>query len=88
MENMCVPTAGVDTRIRTLDAGVEEVTGALTPKEIITLIETLRLARDVKIKRLEDYIQYRERRHYNDECEIAELKDYLAVCIDNLAENK
>lgn len=76
------------TMLRTIDEGVEEVTGALTPKEIITLIETLRLARDVKIKRLEDYIQYRERRHYNDECEIAELKDYLAVCIDNLAENK
>lgn len=74
--------------LRTIDTGVEEVTEALTSKEIITLIETLRLARDVKIKRLEDYIQYRERRHYNDECEIAELKDYLAVCIDNLAEKK
>lgn len=59
-----------------------------TADDLIELIETLRLARDVKIKRLEDYIQYRERRHYNDECEIAELKDYLAVCIDNLAENK
>lgn len=74
--------------LRTIDTGVEEVTEALTSKEIITLIETLRLARDAKIKRLEDYIQYRERRHYYDECEIAELKDYLAVCRDNLADNK
>ena len=39
--------------LRTIDTGVEEVTEALTSKEIITLIETLRLARDVKIKRLE-----------------------------------
>ena len=62
---------------------IDERTEPLTAKEIIQLVETLNVVLSVKIQRLKDYIQYRERRHDIDLTEINELKEYLEEILKN-----
>lgn len=62
---------------------IDERTEPLTAAEIINLIETLNVVLEVKIKRLKDYIAYRERRHEFDRKEIEELKIYLEEILKN-----
>lgn len=62
---------------------IDERTEPPTAKEIIQLVETLNVVLSVKIQRLKDYIQYRERRHDIDLTEINELKEYLEEILKN-----
>lgn len=63
-----------------MDIGVEQVNEPLTAEELIVLVDIMHLVLEEKIRRLEDYIEYRERRHTFDREDIDKLKTYLAEC--------